>query len=239
MTHLIVKQRTFWQTPMGLFVRFLVVLFFVWVAFEMGRYWAGYTLLTTDEVLASQQQQLLELEQERRDLLQQRAVLERSNEIELQARDQVKDSVNGLQEEVAELKEELAFYRGIVSPDNGDKGLRLQEFTLLSTTEPNRYRFKAVLTQVLNNGSVVRGNLSLSVDGAESGAEKTYTLNELDGNVPKNGLAFKFKYFQVLDGELLLPEGFQPRQLQISVKPRSRIHKAFDQTVVWAVEESK
>jgi hypothetical protein len=183
------------------------------------------------------QGQIAELEQQHSALREQSAVLERSGQIERQAYKQLEGAVTGLQDEILELKGELAFYRGIVSPDDASKGLNLQNFELSSGPLSRQYHYKVVLTQVLNNGNVVRGNMRFEVAGLEQGEQKSYSLEQLSDSKDKDGLEFKFKYFQIIEGDLMLPEGFEPIKVNLMVTPKSSTHKKLTQAFDWVVGE--
>jgi hypothetical protein len=93
-----------------------------------------------------------------------------------------------------------------------------------------------VLTQVLSNNNVASGSVAVSIGGELEGKAQQYELSQLseeDGE-----LSFRFKYFQILEGEFLLPEGFTPSKVNITVKPRSKSQKKLSQSYDWAVQES-
>jgi hypothetical protein len=237
MSRLVVKQRSVWNSGLGMMVIALLSLLLAWGVFEFGRYRAGYDLMAAGDELSAVQGQIAELEQQHSALREQSAVLERSGQIERQAYKQLEGAVTGLQDEILELKGELAFYRGIVSPDDASKGLNLQNFELSSGPLSRQYHYKVVLTQVLNNGNVVRGNMRFEVAGLEQGEQKSYSLEQLSDSKDKDGLEFKFKYFQIIEGDLMLPEGFEPIKVNLMVTPKSSTHKKLTQAFDWVVGE--
>ena len=54
-----------------------------------------------------------------------------------------------MQDELLELRKELDFYRGIVSPGDREPGLRIQRFQLEPDTETGRVFYSLTLTQVI------------------------------------------------------------------------------------------
>ena len=181
--------------------------------------------------------QVAKLEQHHSTLREHNAVLERSWQIERQAYKQLEGAVTGLQDEILELKEELAFYRGIVSPKDATKGLIIQDVELSRGALPRHYKYKVVLTQVLNNGTVARGNLRFEVEGVLKGKQKRYTLEQMSERKEKSGPSFRFKYFQILEAEFILPEGFEAIKVNLIVKPKSKAHKKLTQAFDWVVAE--
>lgn len=237
MNHLIVKQRSFWHSRKGIAVVVVLSLLLMWAVFEIGRYRAGFDILDASHTVDELSSQIAQLKREQDMLREKNAVLGRSGQIERQAYKQLEGAVTGLQDEILELKEELAFYRGIVSPKDATKGLRIQEFKLSATAAPRSYQFKVVLTQVLNNGTVARGNLQFEVEGVEAGEQKRYTLEQISTDSEKSGPSFHFKYFQILQGEFQLPEAFEPLKVNLTVEPKTRAHKKLTQAFDWVVGE--
>ncbi len=237
MSHLIVKQRSFWHSRLGIAVVVIFLLLLLASIFEFGRYRAGYDSLAASDTYTALHLQIAELEQHQSTLREQNAVLERSGQIERQAYKQLEGAVTGLQDEILELKEELAFYRGIVSPTDFTKGLIIQDFELIQGALPRHYSYKVVLTQVLNNGTVARGNLHFEVEGVLKGEQKRYTLDQMSDTKEKSGPSFRFKYFQILEGEFILPEGFEAIKVNLTVTPKSKAHTKLTQAFDWVVGE--
>jgi hypothetical protein len=236
MTHLVVRQRSVWSSRLGIAGVVLLSLLLVLAIFEFGRYRGGHDALAAAAELSAVQAQMVELERRHGTLREQSAVMERSGQIERQAYKQLEGAVTGLQDEIMELKAELAFYRGIVSPTDANKGLNLQGFELSAGAQPRQYHFKVVLTQVLNNGTVVRGNMRVAVEGLLEGEQKTYSLEQLSESQEKMSIPFRFKYFQIIDGDFLLPEGFEPIKVNLIVTPKSSTHKKMAQAFDWVVK---
>jgi len=238
MSHLVVKRRSVWQSHLGMAGIALLALLLAWGVFEFGRYRAGYDMLAAEDARSVLHAQIAELEQQQTTLREQNAVLERSGQIERQAYKQLEGAVTGLQDEILELKEELAFYRGIVSPADDIKGLNLQGFELSRGAQPRQYHFKVVLTQVMNNGTVVRGNLRFEVVGLHKGEQKSFTLEQMSDSTEKSGQSFRFKYFQIIEGDFLLPDEFEPIKVNLTVTPKSSTHKTQTQVFDWVVGEN-
>ena len=236
MSHLVVKARPLWQTRLIKVGLILLTLLTAWGLFELGRYRGGFDILAAKEQRVSYEEQLAALAMDTSQLREQKAILERSARIEQEAYRQLETTVTGLQDEILELKGELAFYRGIVSPSDDAKGLDVQSFELTSRGVERSFHYKLVLTQILNNNNVASGTVAFSVEGRENGEAREYSLQQLSKQ--NNELRFRFKYFQILEGELNLPEGFSPSKVNITVKPRTKSHKRLSQSYDWAVQES-
>lgn len=200
-----------------------------WGLYEYGRYRAGYDTVSVTMERIERASQIGELERSIGELREQKAILERTSQIDREAYGQLEGELSGLREEILELNRELAFYRGIVTPQGGSGVMSLQRFEVVPSGVQRRYRFQLVLTQAFTNSGTTTGSVTLSVEGVEGTTTKSFALAELTDDKVKE-LPFRFKYFQELSGELVLPEGFVPRRVIVSVEPRGgeKLQNSYD-----------
>lgn len=208
--------------------------------------WAFYAYLRATTVSGFERAQvdLEALQMERRDLnrrLRQAnsenerlrdelTYLQRSREIEDETCVNVKSSLDGLQAEVLDLREQVAFYRGIVSPEMAKAGVRVYSLKLRPTEVAQTYRFEVVLIQSMRHERQVNGELRVMVEGLRGG--KTASVAAAgDGSSSARNLLFSFRYFQELGGAFALPAGFSPRQVRVQLLPEGStepIEESFD-----------
>jgi len=150
-------------------------------------------------------------------LRRQLLVMREAGGLDRQAYADVEKSLREYQDEVMELKQEVEFYRGIVTPGGGQSGLRLRSFGVVPNGSPGGYSYTVVLTQVLSDARPVTGTVSFSVQGLQNGAPRELSLREL--GQPGGAVKFKFKYFQSVQGDLALPPGFSPLRTVVRVVP--------------------
>lgn len=167
--------------------------------------------------LAEQNEQVLEINSS---LREQVAILERSSQIDRQAAEEVQDELGGLQEELHAARDEIEFYRGIVSPAGGKPGLRIHRFTVTQGVQPGSFEYDLVLTQLKNNDHHVSGHVNWMISGQREG-EAEAEAEELDlAAVTETGVArldFRFRYFQRLKGVISLPDGFRAEVVTLSI----------------------
>jgi hypothetical protein len=230
---LVVKAHNPWKSRLLLAMLLLVLLLAGWALFEYGRFSAGY-----DSIEVTQESQVLlshvsDLDDQIEKLREEKAVLERAAQIERKAYDELDTTLKVLQAEILELKEELAFYRGIVSPRQSAEGLHLQRFKIEANGKPRGYRYKVTLTQVLKNDRSARGTINMIIAGQKDEETKVLGLADVTSKQVK-ALEYSFRYFQNLEGDIQLPEGFKPLRVTVSVQPRNSrnqertIEKTFD-----------
>lgn len=237
MTNLVVRPHQPWRVRLFTALALAMAVASGWGMFEYGRYRGGFDFLEAKAARTELLQSLAEQEQTIRRLREGQVVLERTREVEREAYGQLEGTVAALQDEILELKEELAFYRGIVSPNDRSEGLRLQDFELVPGLAERTWRYKLVLTQVLKNDTVATGHVALTVLGTQNGEPKQLELKDIvtDG---KGEPAFRFKYFQDLHGEFALPAEFVPAAVKVVVDPRGRKRPRLEESFDWPAEES-
>jgi hypothetical protein len=172
------------------------------------------------------------LESEKAEMRERVAILERAAQVERQAYSHVDRTLRNLQDQILDLKEELAFYRGIVASRRESRGLAIQSFKVQKDGNPGKYRYKLVLTRVEKNDKVLQGNVSLTVAGEQDGSFKRLNLADLSGQAEQE-MELSFRYFQRLEGRLDLPEGFVPHRVLVRVKTSGRNGSQVEKTFDW------
>jgi len=215
----------------------IIVIAALFIGTGYGMYYIGHDSAGFDNAVlkvahVTLQQQLHEIEKENSKLREKNAVLEQAAIIDKNAHSDVNGSLKQLQNEVLELKEQVAFYRGIVSPTETAAGLAIASFKLSKLGEESGYRFKLVLTQVKLNDRIIRGKATIFIDGLHNGEPKQFNVAALMGNT-KAGMNLNFKYFQTIEGDMVLPEGFIPSSVLVDVKPSGAAQNALSQTFNW------
>ena len=229
---LVVKAHHPWRNRILIALAVVALVLVAWSIFEYGRFSAGY-----DSVEATHDHKVLlnhvdDLEEQIEKLREEKAVLERAAQIERKAYDELDTTLKVLQAEILELKEELAFYRGIVSPRDASHGLHLQRFKIEPSGKAGGFRYTVILTQVLKNDSTARGVIRINIEGIQKDEHRVLGLQEISAKNIKE-LEFSFKYFQNVEGEIELPAGFKPQRVTVSVIPRNQRQDAFDKTFDW------
>lgn len=200
-----------------------------WGLYYLGSRSAGYDFSELSDRFTAAVEYTQKLEEEKAKLSEQVAVLERDRQVEQHAVSDVDSSLKDMQQEIIELKEEVAFYRGIVAPRESAGGLNVQSFKVEKTGEERAYRFKLVLTQVARTDVMVKGFVRLEIEGVRDGKPAKLSLSEVTGGAHSN-LEMKFKFFQTLEGNMVFPVGFAPTGIQVDIVPaggRAGLNKSF------------
>ncbi|MGD8631029.1 MAG: hypothetical protein PVG72_09940 [Gammaproteobacteria bacterium] len=192
-----------------------------WWLYDLGRLHGAdelRSLRTRHEVLEKRYGKVLG---DNRDLREKVAILQRSSQIDRQAALGVKADLATLEEELQAAREEVEFYRGIVSPGDVKPGLRIHRFQLVAGAVPGEYRYDLVLTQLKHNDHPVSGVAEWRIAGSTNGEPGDLGLADVT-RPPVMQLKFKFRYFQDLAGTLHLPDGFEAKKVVLSIRPEGK-----------------
>jgi hypothetical protein len=161
----------------------------------------------------------LQAQQKRIDTLEQRnATLSRSDQISRDANKDLQSALAERDEEIAGLRADVAFYERFVGATAQRRGLAVHELQLQPQTD-QAWHFTATLTQNLNRGAVNAGQLKVSVEGTRDGKLQKLAWDDLrQANAP--GVPYSFKYFQQVEGDLVLPPGFKPVRVIVRLVPQ-------------------
>lgn len=166
------------------------------------------------------------------------ATAEQSLAIGEQADEKVRAELVEKENRIAELKQEISFYRGLMAPDEDGDGVSIGRFSLSQMSEPRRFQFKLLVQQSATRHTVVKGHATFTVVGSQDGQPKRYPLSDLSQQVESEKIPLRFKYFQNIEGELQLPHGFEPEGVELSLKSGARKGFNIEQRYGWLVQKS-
>jgi len=219
-----------WLTRVALV---LVAAGFAWLVFEFGRIQANYNIVEARKERQAYEDHIGGLDQEIVDLKEQVAMLETHREIDRQAYKEVETSLTALQAKIQEQTDAIAFYRGIVSPQDGAAGLKVQDLKLTRGSTERVYNVRLVLVQSLKHDRKVSGDVNISVEGEQGGEVATYAYADLLPDETDASWPFSFRYFQDFDREIVLPDGFTPERITIHVQSKTRSIDSIEETHTW------
>jgi hypothetical protein len=153
------------------------------------------------------------------DELEQRvATLARSDQISRDANSELQGALAERDEEIAGLRADIAFYERLVGATGQRRGLTVHELQL-QPQAGQAWHFTATLTQNLDRGTVSSGQLSLAVEGTQAGRLQRLPWSTLRQQPGAPGAEYSFKYFQQVEGDIVLPAGFEPVRVHVRLAP--------------------
>ena len=224
-----VRQYKPWKLWVGLVLVVLLMVIFFFLGNRYQAYELSYMQLSNETLLS----QLDELEARNHKLVQKNAHLGGSSKIEREAYQLANRNLVKLQQELLAQKEEIAFYQGIVSPQDAAFGVNLQSFEVRKKNNQNHYSFKLILTKNGKSSRKVKGATNVVIRGEKGGAVSELKITDLLLENQPKGTKFAFRYFQVFEGDIALPDGFEPFEVEIGIKSTTKKVKSFSETISW------
>jgi len=223
------------QRPARWFLGFIAIIALVaaaiWFAYEQGRRVAGFNSADTDRIIDSLVAENETFQADLAEYQRQAAMLERNSKIEDDASGQLKKTMAEAQNEVLELKKELAFYKSIVAPEQSKPSIVIQTIQLKKDVAGD-YDYKIMVSQQGRNDRFARGTVDVKIEGTKQGEKQVLGLSKISDNV-KNPMNFGFKYFQNFTGKLKLPEGFKAEFMRVKLNPKSKTLDSVDEKFPW------
>ena len=222
------------RRPLNVYaIAVLIVIAGAYLSFELGRFRAGYSLIDHRREVAEWQRRLAEQAAEADELRSQVAILKTGREIDDETYSQVKANLSDLQARIQAQEEELVFYRGIVSPQDGVAGLRIQSLDVLPADGERRYSLRIVLVQAIVHSRRVAGVVRLQLEGLRDGQMTSYDVANLVADGDDYDMAYQFRYFQGLECDIVLPVGFEPQRLAVEIVPSEPRAEHQSQSFEW------
>ncbi len=222
------------HNPWRLWLIVGLVLMLLLVMFLFGRAYQSYEVTQLKLQRQTLQARIEELESRNAQLVKTNAKLESDSRIEHDAYTRSKDSLLALQKKLLEMKEQLVFYQGIVSPEQLALGVNIQSFELTRKNDLGLYSYKLVLSKRGKSNKLVKGRFDFLVKGQQNEKSLDLPLKQLKQDYTDKDTRFSFRYFQVFEGELMLPEKFEPYDIQLKINPTTKKIKSFTETISWA-----
>ncbi len=195
---------------------------------------AAPALAATRSELGDSSSQLKDQSVELKALRQQVATLRRSDQISRNANVELQSSLAEREEEVSGLRADVDFYERLVGSTGKRSGLAVHE-AVFSPEAGGTWHYKVTLTQNLNRGAISKGQMRLSVEGVRAGKLSAVKWDELLQKTGSSGQDFSFRYFQQLEGSVMLPAGFTPQRVRVQLNAEGN---TVDQGFAWSAAKT-
>lgn len=171
-------------------------------------------------------------------LAQANATLARSDQISRQANAALQNTLAERDEEIAGLRADVAFYERFVGPTGQRRGLSVHALKLLPQRDPQLWHFVATLTQNLNRGAINSGRLQLAMEVTDGGSMRRLDWTVLRQQAGAADIAYAFRYFQRVEGDIVLPRGVRPVRVVVRLLPDAgaTVERAFTWSEATAVD---
>jgi hypothetical protein len=212
----------------------LALLLLVYAIFEFGRYEAGFRVIDSVRGALAASSRIRTLEEENARLRTQLEAADVARRVDQEGYKQVQRSLGDMQSEIARLKQDLSFYRGLVQPDSLVH-VKVQQMQIVPETADGQYRLKFVLMQTGKPDKEVSGTATLVIDGLQGGKPQSLNFAEISPNRHLS-LAYSFRYFQDYDEVVRLPKGFVPTRVGVELHGGKDQGRGFRQAFAWKAQ---
>lgn len=209
----------------------------------VGAYWlgqkqamSGYGRAQRD--LAAVRAELEEVRKGEMQLRQQKENAALGAEVDRKSLEEVRQQVIDLKAQIAGLEEENQFYRNLMSPDGNQRGLNFGPVEIVHTDRPRTFRYKVVMQQLAAQHELLTGTLNFNVVGRQDGVVKVLALSDLSSGIDGANVKLRFKYFQNIEGELVLPEGFEPERIELEARSNGSNATVIEKRFAWLVRST-
>ena len=196
------------------------------VTYRYAQYRTGgerLTLQEADELRAQLEKVTGDAAELRREVTR----LQVSAEVDRRAGEDMRKRLVVLREEKAALTRDIEVFRIMTSDKNKNpKGISFGVFSVAALPD-NKHQLKLVVQKLAEGDDDFAGKLRFFIVGQREGQEAKISLQELvistvgvepmTENIPLN-----FKFFQNIETEFVLPEGFVPSRVELAVKSDNR-----------------
>lgn len=190
----------------------------------------------------TQREMLRQLSEQQQELDQLRARYARvasSDQVGQQAGEQSRQTIQLLEEQIFDLQQDLAYYKGVLAPASRREGLEIRSVDVLPGDETGVFRYRVMLSRIGKDDGEIRGALRIRILGTRS--DKAATIDMADENDPSGPYAFAFRHFQALPGgaryaDIRLPANFKPARIEAIASVEGQdapVERTFD----WPVQE--
>lgn len=186
------------------------------LAFWLGGYLAVPEAASLRDRVHTLEADKLVADQRLGQLNQRVATLERSEQVERDASKALQATLAERDTELARLRTDVAFYERIAGGDTQRQPLAVHSL-VFEPLDDGSWRYLLTLTQNLKRAALSKGQYSLRVEGVQDGTLRTLTWSDLVQTPEAAPGEFSFKYFQQIEGSLMLPKDFVPHRVRVNI----------------------
>lgn len=213
----------YWRALFWIVVLSISLAFAAWI-YDAGRKFAGFDRNEVQQELTDLRASVARLSGENAKLNAQGNAAGSRLSIEQTAQLRLADQVKTLEMDNTRLREDLALFEGMISTERREGSFAINNFKVERVQ--GRLRYRLLLSRGARTGSILGGNQEPEFSGriefhltqdAATGMGNESGIIRLPSNeeAGADNYRVKFRYFQRMEGELALPTGANPKQVQV------------------------
>ncbi len=220
----------YWRGLFWILVLSISIAAAAWI-YDAGRKFSGFDRAGVNQELISLRASVAQLSEENGKLKAESNASGSRLSIEQTAQRRLAEQIKALETENTRLKEDMALFDGMIAADRKEGSFAINNFKV--EISQGRLRYRMLLSRGARTASILAGNQEAEFSGriefnlipqAAAGAAAGGTAGQGESGmilIPSNEEAgsgnyrVKFRYFQRMEGELALPAGPNPKQIQV------------------------
>jgi hypothetical protein len=219
----------YWRVPLVL-AMLVGGLALAWWTYNAGMRFAGFERGITIDELFDLRKRVAVLEKENGELRSLVAQSERKLQIEQATQGDLAGSLKSLQDENSHLKEDIAFFRKLMSTDKNAGTLSIYRAKVENSVLPGEYRYQLLLLQGGQREKEFQGKVQLLVNLQQDGKKTVMTLPA--GNAKDvQPFSLNFKFYQRIEGTFQVAPKAQVSSIQVRVFENGSLQPKLLQTV--------
>ena len=202
-----------------------------WWMYDIGSTLAGLNRSDVRHELADLRGRVADLQRETGKFQAEAVVARRQVEIEIATQRELAKSAKALQDENARLKEDIAFFRDLMSPDGKvDSSVRLYRFKVERSAFPNEYHYHALFLQSGQREQDFQGHVRFSANTLQKGKKIVIPIASASSNNTLD-VNLAFKYYQRVEGVFQVAPGTDVKSVEVRVFEKGALQPQVTQTV--------
>lgn len=194
----------------------LAVVWLAYLAYSSGLELAGFKRVQTEDQLTRLQGEVSTLRSDNARLNTQLIDFERQMQMDHAANAELIKQLKSLNDEKAQLNEDLAFFQNLTESGSRDENISIQRLKVVRDTLPGEYHCSLLLVQAGQRPKDFRGKLQFVINGALEGQRSVLVVP--DEKSPESAAyQLEFKYYQRVERTFKLPRGMSLESLQVRI----------------------
>ena len=144
---------------------------------------------------------------------------------------------------LSETERDVTFYKGLLSPEEPERGFKLHTVSLFETDQANIYEYEVVVAHVDGRGKKVAGDLRIRLDPIVGAFPEALEMDVAQPDAEPQLIVYKgeiehrlgFRFFQRVSGRIKLPDNYEPATIILAGSSNiKRGSNAFEQYFDWS-----
>lgn len=198
------------------FMKFYALIFAVLgITFYLGYVLASWHIGSQDKEMKVMQQSMKNLASENQSLNSRINAMQIALDVANLSKQQNQVAMQEALSRESALKEQIGFYQRVMAPELTQDGFVVERMEIVKTPSNNNYAVSMILLQHEDIKATIKGDLEITITGSLRGSPQSFDLRVLQDE-PKTPLKYGFRYFQVINTTITLPDNFAPQGFEIS-----------------------